>query len=274
MPELPELEVLKEHLISELTGKRIERFRLLKPYILKNVFDGDLHGETVCGIARRGKYLSIQLDAFTIVLHLMLRGYVRVTARYRVKKSIAAFIKFTDGSCMEIAETGAQKMMKISVYRNKERIPHLERLGYEPLAPEFDVRTLQKLLHKESCHLRSFLRSQRSIAGIGNAYADEILWTAELSPFRLTSSMNEQDTVKLFNALRDVLANAIVQVKRSARSKKRSFLNIHGKKGIPCPRCRDHIRTISFSRGDVYYCPTCQTRGRMLKDRRMSKFFR
>lgn len=274
MPELPELEVLKEHLISKLAGKRIEHFRLLKPYILKTVFDGNLSGETVRGITRRGKYISIHLDAFTIVLHLMLRGHVRVTSRCTNKKSIAAFILFNDGSCLEIGEVGAQKRMTMSVCRQGDSMPHVDHLGHEPLAPEFDIATLQNLLRKESHQLRSFLLSQRSIAGIGNAYANEILWAARLSPFKRTTTLGEQDIARLFRAIRDVLTNAIAQVKRSGLSEKRTFLNIHGKKGVPCPRCGDKIRTISFSRGDIYYCPTCQTGGHTLEDRRMSKFFR
>jgi len=274
MPELPELEVLKEHLISKLTGKRIERFRLLKPYILKTVFDSDLSGETVRGITRRGKYISIHLDAFTIVLHLMMRGYIRVTPRCTIKKSVAAFILFTDGSCLEIGEAGPQKRMTMSVCRQGDSMPHVAQIGHEPLAPEFDIATLQDVLQKESHQLRSFLLSQRSLAGIGNAYANEILWAARLSPFKRTTALGEQDIVRLFHAIRDVLTSAIAQVNRSGLSEKRTFLNIHEKKGLPCPRCGDKICTISFSRGDIYYCPTCQTSGHTLKDRRMSKFYR
>lgn len=274
MPELPELEVLKEHLLSELTGKRIECFRILKPYALKNLFDDDLHGEEVHVITRRGKYLMIHLDAFTVVLHLMLRGRVRKTDRCRMRKSLAAFMQFADGDCLEIEESGTQKMVKIYVYTKDDRIHHIERLGHEPLAPGFGVRTLRSLLLRASCQLRSFLRSQKYIAGIGRAYADEILWTAKLSPFKLTVSMDEQETARLFRAIKDVLSDAVVQVRRSGYSEKRDFLHIHGKKDIPCPRCGERILMVSFSRGDMYYCPKCQARGRKLKDRRMSRFYR
>ncbi|UCC12251.1 MAG: Fpg/Nei family DNA glycosylase [candidate division WOR-3 bacterium] len=274
MPELPELEVIKEHLLSELTGKRIDRFRILKPYALKNLFDDDLHDEEIRAITRRGKYLMIHLDAFTIVLHLMLRGRVRTTDRCRMRKSLAAFIQFTDGICLELEEPGTQKMVKIYVYQKDDRIPHIERLGHEPLAPGFDARTLRSLLQRASCQLRSFLRSQKYIAGIGSAYADEILWMAKLSPFKHTASLEEQELARLLRAIKDVLRDAVVQVRRHGYSEKRDFLHIHGKKDMPCPHCGTRILTVSFSRGDVYYCPDCQTRGRKLKDRRMSKFYR
>ncbi len=274
MPELPELEVIREHLQSELPGKRIERFRILKPYALKNLFDGDLQNEEVRAITRRGKYLMIHLDAITIVLHLMLRGRVRTSDRCRMRKSLTAFIRFTDGDCLEFEEPGTQKMLKLYVYRKDDRIPHIERLGHEPLAPGFDVRTLRFLVLQASCQLRSFLRSQKYIAGIGSAYADEILWAAKLSPFKHTASLDEQELVRLLRAIKDVLGDAVVQVRRYGYSEKRDFLHIHGKKGIPCPRCGERILTVSFSRRDMYYCPDCQTRGRKLKDRRMSKFYR
>ncbi len=274
MPELPELEVLKENLLSELTGKRIERFIILKPYVLKNLFDGDLSGEQVRTVTRRGKYLMIHLDTLTVILHLMLRGRVLTTGRCRMRKSLAAFIRFTDGDCLEIEEPGTRKMLKVYVCQKDDRIPQIERLGHEPLAPGFDVRTLRSLLPGASCQLRSFLRSQRYMAGIGSAYADEILWKAQLSPFKPTASMKEQETTRLYRAIKDVLSDAVVQVRRSGISEKRGFLHIHGKKDMPCPRCGERILTVSFSRGDVYYCPNCQTRGRKLKDRRMSKFYR
>jgi formamidopyrimidine-DNA glycosylase len=274
MPELPELEVLREYLLSNLRGKRIERITFLKPYVLKNVFNDDLRGQQIRAVTRRGKYLIVHLDRFTVVLHLMLRGHMRITNRCRVKKSLTALIQFTDGSCLEIAETGHKKMMKIYVYPAGKPIPLVERLGCEPLAPGFDAPTLQSLLLKQPCQLLSFLRSQRSIAGIGSAYADEILWAARLSPFKRTTSIKEPDIEHLLHAIKGVLTNAIEQVRRSGTLEKRDFLNVHGKKGIPCPRCGETICSVSFSRSDVHYCPKCQTRGRKLKDRRMSKFFR
>jgi formamidopyrimidine-DNA glycosylase len=150
----------------------------------------------------------------------------------------------------------------------------IENLGLEPLSREFTPDMLENLLKSERKQLKRLLCRQSKIAGIGNAYADEILWKAGLSPFKISTNLSKRETEKLYEAIISVLSWAIQQVMCLKRIEKRDFLQIHGRKGHLCPRCRDKIRVVSFSQGDTYYCATCQTGGHKLKDRRMSKFYR
>jgi formamidopyrimidine-DNA glycosylase len=249
--------------------------KILKPYILKSYFSGDLAGEMIEDIVRRGKYLIFLLTSYKIYVHLMLHGSIRyIQSSAEAKKSAAALLVLKNGAGIEFSEKTAKKRMAIYIIPKDEGLTRIENLGIEPLSEEFTVQELSKLVNSDRRQLKSFLCRQNKIAGIGNAYADEILWRAGLSPFRLSANITASEIKRLHRAIREVLEWAIQEVKHSRRLDKRDFLHVHGKKDGRCPRCGDTIRIVSFAQSDTFYCPKCQTSGKRLKDRRMSKFFR
>lgn len=320
MPELPELEVLKENLILQIKDKKIKKLQILKPYILKNPFtplenralcrdmeknksslakpvrktytNGSrvasnipsdfltgfaegFKGERVEGIKRRGKFLIMKLSKYKIIIHLMLRGSIKyVLPVVKIKKSAAALINFEDGTMLEIIESGHKKRVSMHIISKDESLKQIEKLGLEPLENDFTVEKLKDLLQGESKQLKSFLCDQKKITGIGNAYADEILWQARISPFKITTNLDNKEIKTLHKAIVEVLEWAIEQVRGKGFSEKRGFLKIHNKKDNPCPRCGERILSIRFSNKETFYCPECQTKGKKLKDRRMSKFYR
>ena len=275
MPELPELEVLQRRISTSIRGKRIEVLRILKPYVLKELFEGDLADQIVKDVKRRGKYLIIETDSHCLTVHLMLRGALKYYSRtFKPKRSTAALLVFTDGTVLEFSEGGSQKRMMICITPIDKSPARIANLGIEPFSDAFTVAALGLLLKKERKQLKVLLCCQSKIAGIGNSYADEILWKAGLSPFKMSTNLTSDEIQKLHNAIIGVLKWAIQEVLRTRQMDKRDFLRIHGKNGQPCPVCGDNIESVSFSKSDTYYCPTCQTAGKKLKDRRMSKFFR
>jgi formamidopyrimidine-DNA glycosylase len=210
-----------------------------------------------------------------MVVHLMLHGSIKFSLPgSKPKKSSAALLSFNDGTVLEFNERGSKKRMSIYTVPKDVSLPRITNLGIEPLDKKFTVAGLKQLLRSDAKQLKSFLCSQSKIAGIGNAYADEILWHARLSPFKLSANLDDADIKRLRRSIIHVLEWAIKQVRMSEPQGKREFLNIHGKKGQVCPRCGAQIQIVSLARGDTYYCPKCQTGGRKLKDRRMSKFYR
>ncbi len=275
MPELPELEVIRQRLRQHFVHKVIRDFKILKPYVLKNYFRGDLSGEEGEDIDRRGKYLIFQMTSHNVYVHLKLRGSVdHVMPSEKIGKSVNAVFVLDEGTRIEFRETGTNKRMSIYVRNRRESPEFIQKLGIEPFSGELTVEELGRLLRRERKQLKSFLCHQSTIAGIGNAYSDEILWKARLAPFRLSFNLNALEVLNLHSAILDVLHWGIKEASCSKRLDKRDFLMIHGKRNSPCPRCGDSIRTVSFSNRDMFYCPNCQTGGKILRDRRMSKFYR
>lgn len=275
MPELPELECLRKQLKPLIIGKRIREFKILKPYVLRSCLSSDLSSEVIEDIARRGKYLVFLLTSHNMYVHLMLHGSIRhISSLAGAKKSANALLVLEDGTIIEFSEKTAKKRMAIHIKQKDDTLGSLENLGLEPLSEEFTVHELSWLLKSGRKQLKTFLCRQSKIAGIGNAYADEILWRAGLSPFKSSTQLNQQEIEQLYRSIIETLKWAIQNVGNSASWDRRDFLQIYGKKGHPCPRCGDVIRTISYAQNDTFYCPKCQTRGIKLKDRRMSKFYR
>jgi formamidopyrimidine-DNA glycosylase len=283
VPELPELEAFKEVLAEELNGKTIERPHFLKPHILKAFppnYEERFPAE-VLGIDRRGKYLHFSLDnGLTLYIHLMKSGRIglqRATAK--PNKFVACSIHIDDGRALRIAEYGKEKMARFYMFEANRYPPGFERLGIEPLDPSLTAERLADLLRREKRRLKQFLTDQHVLAGIGNAYANEILWNAKLSPFSVTASLGNTETAALLSAmhktLKDGIAKTSAQLKDLALVKvDRQFMAVHGKKDEPCPRCGDRIRWVYARKNTTYYCPTCQTGGKILKDRRTSKFLK
>ncbi|MGB3479060.1 MAG: DNA-formamidopyrimidine glycosylase family protein [bacterium] len=275
MPELPELEVLKEKLSLQIKDKVILNLVVLKPYVLKNFFQGDLAGQVVRHIQRQGKYLIFELDSFRLIVHLMLRGSLSYRLpKTKIKKTGAAVLEFDDKSILEFSETGHKKRMSIYILPSQTTLGQIERLGPDPFDNDFTVSKLSDILNADGRQLKSLLCDQTKICGLGNAYTDEILWLACISPFKISTKLNDDETKRLYSAIRNVLEGAIAIIREKGISEKRTFLQIHNKKGKLCPRCEEPIQYISFSNSDTYYCPRCQTNGRKLKNRRISKFYR
>ncbi len=275
MPELPELEVLKEKLSSQIKDKVILNFVVLKPYVLKNYFQGDLAGHVVRRIQRQGKYLIFELDSLRLIMHLMLRGSLKfLLPRAKIKRSAAAVLEFADHSKLEFSETGHKKRMSMYILPNQVTLKEIQTLGPDPFDNDFTVSKLSDILNADGRQLKSLLRDQTKICGLGNAYTDEILWLACISPFKISTKLSDDETKRLYSAIRNVLEGAIAIIREKGISEKRTFLQIHNKKGKLCPRCEEPIQYVSYSNSDTYYCPKCQTNGRKLKNRRISKFYR
>jgi formamidopyrimidine-DNA glycosylase len=182
------------------------------------------------------------------------------------------------GEGFDLTEAGTQKRLAVYVVRDPGEVPGVARLGPDPLADDFDEVRFAKLLAGERRQLKGALRDQSLIAGVGNAYSDEILHAARMSPFKLASALTEQETRRLYEALRGTLGEAVERSHGLAagrlKAEKKSGLRVHGRTGEPCPVCGDTIREVSFSDSSLQYCATCQTGGKPLADRRTSKFLK
>ncbi|MYR18151.1 zinc finger domain-containing protein, partial [Streptomyces sp. SID6137] len=177
-----------------------------------------------------------------------------------------------------LTEAGTQKRLAVYVVRDPAQVPGIARLGPDPLAADFDEARFAALLTGERRQLKGALRDQSLIAGVGNAYSDEILHAAKMSPFKLAASLTPEETHHLYDALRGTLTQAVERSRGVAagrlKSEKKSGLRVHGRTGEPCPVCGDTIREVSFSDSSLQYCPTCQTGGKPLADRRLSRLLK
>ena len=288
MPELPEVEALANDLSRRLDGRAIVRVDLAAFSALKT-FDPplmSLHGMLVDGVARHGKFLDIDVSGTHLVMHLARAGWVRwreevpaLPARPNSKSPLAARVVLDDGAGFDVTEAGTRKSLAIYVVRDPHEVPGISRLGPDPLADEFTVDVLAKVLHDAGrAQIKGVLKSQANIAGIGNAYSDELLHAARLSPFKPASSLTKEELDTLYVAIRTVLGDA---VKRSSglaaselKGEKKSHLAVHGRAGQLCPVCGDVVREVSFADSSLQYCPTCQTGGKLLADRRLSRLLK
>jgi formamidopyrimidine-DNA glycosylase len=182
------------------------------------------------------------------------------------------------GAGFDLTEAGTQKRLAVYVVGDPQDVPGVARLGPDPLADGFDERRFADLLKDERRRLKGALRDQSLIAGVGNAYSDEILHAAKMSPFKLAASLTPEETGRLYEALRSTLTEAVERSRGVAagrlKAEKKSGLRVHGRTGEPCPVCGDTVREVSFSDSSLQYCPTCQTGGKPLADRRMSRLLK
>ncbi|MFK4100385.1 zinc finger domain-containing protein, partial [Streptomyces sp. NPDC019531] len=194
------------------------------------------------------------------------------------KGPLALRVALETGAGFDLTEVGTQKRLAVYVVRDPQEVPGVARLGPDPLADDFDEARLTALLKGERRQLKGALRDQGLIAGVGNAYSDEILHAARMSPFKPTSTLTTEETTRLYEALRATLTEAVERSRGVAagrlKAEKKSGLRVHGRTGEPCPVCGDTIREVSFSDSSLQYCPTCQTGGRPLADRRMSRLLK
>lgn len=288
MPELPEVEALTIDLAARLEGRAIAVVHLAAFSALKT-FDPPLsaiEGSFVDGVTRHGKFLDIGVGGLHLVLHLARAGWVRwrdevprIPPRPSTKSTLAARVVLDDDSGLDITEAGTRKSLAIYVVRDAAEVPGIARLGPDPLTPEFTRDTLAAILQKAGrSQIKGVLRQQSIIAGIGNAYSDELLHHAKLSPFKPANSLEPEQVDALFAAIDAVVGDA---VRRSAglaaselKGEKKSNLAVHGRTGEKCPVCGDVVREVSFADSSLQYCATCQTGGKPLADRRMSKLLK
>jgi formamidopyrimidine-DNA glycosylase len=290
MPELPEVEALVHDLRRRLTDRAIVRVDIAAFSALKT-YDPpltSLHGTLVEDVQRHGKFLDISASGLHLVIHLSRAGWIRwretvpaTPPRPSNKSPLAARVVLDDDSGLDITEAGTRKRLAIYLVRDPQEVPGVARLGPDPLADEFTIDVLEGILRDAGrAQLKGVLRSQSTIAGIGNAYSDELLHAARLSPYKPSVSVAEspEELQTLYAAIRDVLADAVHRSQGLAASElkgeKKSHLAVHGRTGEPCPVCGDTVREVSFADSSLQYCPTCQTGGKPLADRRTSKFLK
>ncbi|MEU8934113.1 DNA-formamidopyrimidine glycosylase family protein [Streptomyces sp. NPDC048409] len=287
MPELPEVEALKDFLTENLVGHEVVRVLPVAVSVLKT-YDppvGAFEGSEVVAVHRYGKFLDIEGDGgLHLVTHLARAGWLQWKDRLPDgpprpgKGPLALRVALETGAGFDLTEAGTQKKLAVYVVRDPGEVPGVARLGPDPLAAGFDEARLAALLKDERRRIKGALRDQSLIAGVGNAYSDEILHAARMSPFKLAASLTPEEVHGLYEALRATLTEAVERSHGLAagrlKSEKRSGLRVHGRTGEPCPVCGDTIREVSFSDSSLQYCPTCQTGGKPLADRRMSRLLK
>lgn len=291
MPELPEVEALARFLTDRLAGTRIADLTVASLSALKT-YDPpvtDLVGRVVSDVSRRGKFLDLATDdGLHLVWHLSRAGWVRwhdegTDAPVRPGRGpLALRLSFvtTDGEPagrVDITEAGTQKRLALYVVRDPADIPGVARLG--PDALTLDLPGFRGVLRAAGrAQVKGVLRDQALIAGIGNAYSDEILHAARLSPFHPCATLSDEDVDRLYAVMRETLGSAVSasvgQGTGTLKAEKKASLAVHGRAGEACPVCGDTIREVSFASSALQYCPTCQTGGKPLADRRMSRLLK
>jgi formamidopyrimidine-DNA glycosylase len=286
VPELPEVHALVTDLGSRLTGRTIDRLDVLSFAVLKTfeISPSALSGEVVRGVARHGKFLDLSVGDIHLVMHLARAGWIRwregsPPPPSRLGKSaVAARLVLDDGSGLEITEAGTKKSLALYLVADPREVPGVARLGPDPLDDSFTLDVFADILMAAGrSQIKGVLRNQSIIAGIGNAYSDEILHVARMSPFK-PASMPPNDVAVLYDAIQSTLRGAIARADGLAASElkkeKKLGLRVHGRTGEPCPVCGDTVRQVIFADSTLQYCPTCQTGGKPLADRVLSRLLK
>ncbi|MGZ4452145.1 MAG: Fpg/Nei family DNA glycosylase [Nocardioides sp.] len=288
MPELPEVEALAADLRGRLKDRAIVKIHIAQFSALKT-FDpplSALEGTLVDDVTRHGKFLDIEASGIHLVLHLARAGWVRwrdevpsIPPKPSPKSTLAARVVLDSDQGLDVTEAGTKKSLALYVVRDPLDVPGIATLGPEPMADDFTVEVLARILKEAGRkQLKGVLRHQGTIAGIGNAYSDEILHAAKMSPYKPSDSLTDDELATLYAALRGTLADAVARSTGLAASElkgeKKSNMAVHGRTGEKCPVCGDIVREVSFADSSLQYCPTCQTGGKPLADRRMSKLLK
>lgn len=287
MPEMPEVQGLVDYLGGRLAGRRITKARVSAISALKT-YDPPietLEGTTVTAAARHGKFVDLATDSGThLVFHLAKAGWLRwydalpSTVIRPGKTPIALRIGFDDDSGFDLTEAGTKKSLAVYVVRDPSEVPGIARLGPDPLDPSFDRDALAALLAGRRTQIKGVLRDQSIVAGIGNAYSDEILHVAKLSPYALAANLDDAEIDRLYAALSAALAEAVTAASgkppADLKDAKRRGMRVHGRRGEACPICGDEVRSVFFADNSLEYCPTCQTGGKLLADRRLSRLLK
>jgi formamidopyrimidine-DNA glycosylase len=287
VPELPEVEALAEHLRRDAVGLVISRIDVVAFSVLKT-FDPPidaLHGQTVTAAQRWGKYLGLGVGELYLIAHLSRAGWLRWSDALAAapprpgKGPIALRVHLgTPGEApgFDLTEAGTQKRLAVWLVDDPDKVPGIAALG--PDALELSIDDLAGLLAGNTGRIKTVITDQKVIAGIGNAYSDEILHTAKISPFATAAKLTGQQVTTLHDAmitgLTDAVTRSVGQQAATLKGEKRSGMRVHARAGLPCPVCGDTVREVSFADKSFQYCPTCQTGGKVLADRRMSRLLK
>jgi formamidopyrimidine-DNA glycosylase len=290
MPELPEVEALADHLRRHAVGLTIGRIDVSALSVLKTVDPPItvLHGQTVTGANRWGKYLGMQAGDLHLITHLSRAGWLRWSDKLAAaplrpgKGPIALRVHLGDSSTpsaapgFDLTEAGTQKRLAVWLVDDPAKVPGIAALGPDALSVSPD--DLAGVLSGQSGRIKTVITDQKVIAGIGNAYSDEILHVAKLSPFATASNLTDAQLAALHDAMISVVTDAVErsvgQQAATLKGEKRSGLRVHARTGLPCPVCGDTVREVSFADKSFQYCPTCQTGGKVLADRRLSRLLK
>jgi formamidopyrimidine-DNA glycosylase len=291
MPELPEVEALAQFLRERAVGRVVARVDVPGVHVLKT-YDPPvtaLAGLEVTAASRRGKFLDLDVSGLHLVVHLARAGWLQwkdtlPAAPPRMGKGpLGARVHLVDrdgtaAGGFDLTEAGTQKKLAVHVVRDPVEVPGVQRLGIDPLSPEFTVDVLAGMLTGTRSQVKGVLTDQSLLAGVGNAYSDEVLWEVGLSPFKPAGNLAPAEVERLHHAIVDTLRTAVGRAEGLAagrlKAEKKSGLQVHGRAGQPCPRCGDTVREVSFADKSLQYCPSCQTDGKPLADRRLSRLLK
>lgn len=283
MPELPDIQLYLDHLRTRLLGQTVAAFRLTSPFLLRSVNPpaNSIVGRRVMDIRRMGKRIVFVLDGDVfLVLHLMIAGRLRWLAPGAAvpgKLGLGA-IDFAGGTLV-ITEAGTRRRASLHIVQGEAALAQFDRGGLEVL--EADLLSFSNILLQENHTLKRSLTDPRLFSGIGNAYSDEILHRARLSPVRLTRQLKEDEIARLYEATRATLTEWTAKLKTESGEKFpekvtafRDGMAVHGRYGLPCPVCGDPVQRIRYAENETNYCATCQTGGRLLADRGLSRLLK
>jgi formamidopyrimidine-DNA glycosylase len=291
VPELPEVEALAGFLRERAVGRVIARIDVGAISVLKT-YDPSvsaLHGLEVTGVSRHGKFLDLDVSGLHLVVHLSRAGWLRwsdslpATPIRPGKSPIALRVRLDDPDLagdpgFDLTEAGTQKRLAVYVVRDPRDVPGIATLGPDPLDPAFDVAALQRIVGGSRQQIKGLLRDQSVLAGVGNAYSDEVLHAAKLSPYAIAGKLADGEVERLWTAMRTVLTDAVEAAAgkpaKELKDAKRAGMRVHGRAGQACPVCGDTVREVSFADRALQYCPTCQTGGKVLADRRLSRLLK
>jgi formamidopyrimidine-DNA glycosylase len=286
VPELPEVEALAAYLRERAAGHRVQRLEVAAISALKT-YDpppSAVAGRELIGAGRHGKFLDIEFGGHVhLITHLARAGWLHYrdafpsTAPLKPGKGpIAIRVRLDDGSGFDLTEAGTKRSLAAYLVTDPATVPGIARLGPDALASDRD--TFAARISSRRGQIKGVLTDQEVLAGVGNAYSDEILHAAHLSPFAISDRLSEAQVTALYEAVQKVLTDAVSRSvgQRAAELKgeKRSGLQVHNRTGLPCPVCGDTVREVSFADSSLQYCPTCQTGGKPLADRRLSRLVR
>jgi len=284
LPELPEVEALADHLRRNAVGKTVERVDVASLSVLKTVDPpiAALYGRPIDAVHRWGKYLGVQAADIHVITHLSRAGWLRWSDKLSPaplrpgKGPIALRIHLAEGHGFDLTEAGTQKRLAVWLVDDPMKVPGIAGLGPDALG--LTAAALAELLAHNTGRIKTVLTDQQVIAGIGNAYSDEILHAAKLSPFATAGKCTEVQLAAKHYAIVGVLSDAVQrsvgQQAATLKGEKRSGLRVHARTGLPCPVCGDTVREVAFADKSFQYCPTCQTGGKVLADRRMSRLLK
>ncbi len=287
MPELPEIEALVDHLRRHAVGLTVGRVDVAAFSVLKT-FDPPvtaLQGNAVVAAQRWGKYLGLQAGQWWLITHLSRAGWLRWSDKLAAaplrpgKGPIALRVHLGtpgDAPGFDLTEAGTQKRLAVWLVADPQQVPQIAALG--PDALDLGIDDLAAVLAGNTGRIKTVITDQKVIAGIGNAYSDEILHVAKISPFATAGKLTAEQLTTLHDAmvsvLRDAVSRSVGQGAATLKGEKRSGLRVHARTGLPCPVCGDTVREVAFADKSFQYCPTCQTGGKVLADRRMSRLLK